>query len=452
MSYNLRMADREQVYLMPPSIIDWLPDDHLAFFVLDVVDELDLSAFYGAYREDGRGGAVYDPALMLSILFYAYAVGERSSRRIERRLRDDVAFRVIAANEAPDHATVARFRSRHQAAIAALFAQVLGLCVREGLVETKVVAIDGTKMVADASEFSNKTARQLAEQILAEAEETDRAEDEALGERRGDELPAHLAPGPDRKARIKEALRQLEEGPNAGKPTRSGKERTANMTDPDSRKLLNKGRFLQGYNAQAAVSDDQVIVAADVTNNASDATVLEPMVRSAQATLAEVRAPEAKTFLADAGYWSADVLTTLEDSADVFVAPRRNERANVRRQPDVRRQSVLELLAQGSINGKEAARRLGVSDARISQLRKDATPMGQPEAWRRKMRARLDTEEGRALYRRRKVTVEPVFGNIKANLGFRRFTRRGLGAVRSEWRLICSTHNLLKLHQARLAI
>jgi transposase len=446
MSYNLRMADRDQVYLMPPSITDWLADDHLAFFILDVVDELDLSAFYGAYREDGRGGAVYDPALMLAVLFYAYAVGERSSRRIERRLRDDVAFRVIAANEAPDHATIARFRSRHQEAIAALFAQVLGLCVREGLVETKVVAIDGTKMEADASDFSNKTARQLAEQILAEAEETDRAEDEALGQRRGDELPAHLAPGPDRKARIKEALRQLQEDPRAGQPTRTGKERQANVTDPDSRKLLCQGRYLQGYNAQAAVSDDQVIVEAAVTNNASDATVLEPMVRSTQATLAEVEAQEAQTFLADAGYWSTDALNTLDERADLFVAPRGKEQANVRRQ------AVLDLLIDGSIDVKEAARRLEVTVQRVSVLRKEVLTAGSNEAWRQHMRARLDTQAGRALYRRRRVTVEPVFGNIKANLGFRRFTRRGIDAVRSEWRLICSTHNLLKLRQHRLAI
>ena len=446
MGYNLRMADRDQVYLMPPSITDWLPDDHLAFFILDVVDELDLSDFYGAYRADGRGGATYDPALMLALLFYAYAVGERSSRRIERRLRDDVAFRVIAANTAPDHATIARFRSRHQVAIAALFAQVLALCVREGLVETKVVAIDGTKIAADASELSNKTARQLAEQILGEADEVDRAEDEAYGERRGDELPTHLAPGPARKARIKEALRQLEEDPNAGKPTRGGRERQANVTDPDSRKLMSKGRYLQGYNAQAAVSDDQVIVGAEVTNNASDATMLESMVRTTQATLSEVEAPEPGTFLADAGYWSTDGLNTLEDRADLFVSPTRKKQAKGRRQ------AVLDALIDGSIDFEEAAWRLELTETRVRQLRNDATTAGSPEAWRRKMRARLDTEEGRALYRRRQVTVEPVFGNIKANLGFRRFTRRGIGAVRSEWRLICSTHNLLKLHQRQLAI
>jgi transposase len=446
MSYNVRMADRDQVYLMPPSITDWLAEDHLAFFVLDVVDELDLSAFYGAYRADGRGGATYDPALMLAVLFYAYAVGERSSRRIERRLRDDVAFRVIAANEAPDHATIARFRRRHEAAIAALFSQVLGLCVREGLVETKVVAIDGTKMAADASDFSNKTARQLAEEILAEADEVDRAEDEAFGERRGDELPAHLAPGSERKARIKEALRQLQEDPNAGKPTRTGKERQANATDPDSRKLLCQGRYLQGYNAQAAVSDDQVVVAAEVTNNASDATMLEQMVGSAKENLSEANAAEPKTFLADGGYWNTEALNALEDSTDLFVAPKGKEQANKARQ------AVLDALATGEIDIDGAARRLGVTTTRVYQLRKESTALGSSELWRRKMRSRLDTEAGRALYRRRRVTVEPVFGNIKANLGIRRFARRGLGAVHSEWRLICSTHNLLKLRQRRLAI
>jgi len=447
MGYNVRMADRDQVYLMPPSMKDWLPEDHLAFFVLDVVDELDLSAFYGAYREDGRGGAVYDPALMLAVLFYAYALGERSSRRIERRLREDVAFRVLAANEAPDHATIARFRARHQEAIAALFAQVLALCVREGLVETKVVAIDGTKMAADASELSNKTARQLAEQILREAEAIDRAEDEALGERRGDELPEHLAPGPARRARIKEALRQLDEDPNAGKLTSSGRERQANTTDPDSRKLMSKGRYLQGYNAQAAVSDDQVIVAAEVTNNASDATVFEHMVGSAKENLEHAEAAAPETFLADTGYWSTDALNALGETTDLVVPPYRHAKGD----PEAR-QAALESLVAGEIDIDETARRLGVKAHRVRKLAKAMTTPGSTEAWRRHMRARLDTEEGRALYRRRRVTVEPVFGNIKANLGFRRFTRRGITPVRSEWRLICSAHNLLKIHQRRLAM
>jgi transposase len=166
---------------MPPSVRDWLPEQHLAFFVLDVVAELELRDFYGAYREDGRGGSVYDPAMMLAVLVYAYCSGERSSRRIERRLVEDVAYRVLAANQQPDHATLARFRRRHQDAIAALFGQVLALCVSAGIVDAGVIAIDGTKMQADASFFANRDREQLAKAILEEAEQTDTAEDELFG-------------------------------------------------------------------------------------------------------------------------------------------------------------------------------------------------------------------------------------------------------------------------------
>jgi transposase len=211
MSANLREADRDQLWLMPPSLADWLPEDHLAWFVLDVVAELDLNGFYANLREDGRGGASYDPAVILAVVLYAYCVGERSSRRIERRLVDDVAFRVVAANQQPDHATLARFRGRHQEAIAGLFAQVLGLCVSEGLVATGVVSIDSTKIEANASAWSNRTRQQIAEEILAEAERVDAAEDATLGERCGGELPQRWARRRDRRPRLAEALRQLEE-------------------------------------------------------------------------------------------------------------------------------------------------------------------------------------------------------------------------------------------------
>lgn len=166
MAVNVRAGDLDQLLLLPPSVRDWLPEDHLAFFVLDVVAELDLAAFYGSHREDGRGGAVYDPAMMLSVLLYAYCTGERSSRRIERRLCEDVAYRVLSANQSPDHATLARFRSRHQDAIGALFGQVLALCVKADLVDTGVVAIDGTKIAADASFFANRKREALAKEIL----------------------------------------------------------------------------------------------------------------------------------------------------------------------------------------------------------------------------------------------------------------------------------------------
>jgi transposase len=211
MSINVREVERDQLWLMPPSVRDWLPEGHLAWFVLDVIEELDLAEFYAAYRADGRGGAVYDPALVLGVLFYAYAVGEHSSRRIERRLVEDVAFRVVAANQQPDHATLARFRARHQDAIAELFAQVLGLCIAEGLVAAGTVAIDGTKIEANASAWSNRTRRQIADEILAEADRVDRAENAELGERRGGELPERWASPGDRRSRLREALRQLDD-------------------------------------------------------------------------------------------------------------------------------------------------------------------------------------------------------------------------------------------------
>jgi transposase len=207
---NVRSGDLDQLFLMPPSVKDWLPEDHLAFFVLDVVSELDLAAFYAAYRADGRGGSVYDPVMMLGVLLYAYCTGERSSRRIERRLVEDVGYRVLAVNQSPDHATLARFRRRHQDAIAGLFGQVLGLCVRAGLVDAGVVAIDGTKIAADASFFANRSREELASEILEEAEAIDAAEDALLGDRSGGELPEGWAGGRDRRDRIRAALDELD--------------------------------------------------------------------------------------------------------------------------------------------------------------------------------------------------------------------------------------------------
>ena len=212
---NVRRVERDQMLLMPPSLSDWLPLDHLAWFIVDVVGELDLSDFYGSLRTDGRGGASYDPEVILGVLLYAYCMGERSSRRIEQRLCDDVAFRVVAVNQRPDHATLARFRRRHQDAIAGVFTQVVALCVAEGLVQTGVVAIDGTKIEADVSASSSVTRRQIVDEILGEAEAVDAAEDLEYGDRRGDELPERWADRRDRRARLREALRQLDaDGPS----------------------------------------------------------------------------------------------------------------------------------------------------------------------------------------------------------------------------------------------
>jgi len=479
MPINLRESDRDQLYLLPPSVADWLPDDHLAYFVLDVVKELDLSAFYAEYREDGRGGALYDPAVVLSVLFYAYCSGERSSRRIERRLSEDVAFRVIAANQQLDHATLARFRQRHAEAIAELFSQVLGLCVKEGLVEQKVISIDGTKMTANASYWANRTRRQLADEILAEAERQDANEDERFGDRRGDELPAKWARRDDRRARVREALRQLDEQgaadfeshlalraareqatgkkipgrkPVAGKSR--DKSRFANPTDPDSRILRGRNRFLQGYNAQAAVSIDQVIVAAEVTNAANDSTMFKEMVRATEENLQRSKADAVATFVADTGYWSVENVT-LDTPAELLITPMPSTKGITDpNDPRIQgRKAVLERVVAGELNLIEAATEMGVSDSWACQLLRDhRTGRSDPAVLRKQMLDRLATPEGRRTYATRKATIEPVFGNIKANLRCRGFSGRGMQAARSEWRLICSIHNLLKVRNRRLSI
>jgi transposase len=478
-SVNVREVDREQLLLMPPSVRDWLPEDHLAWFVLDVVAELELHEFYGAHRDDGRGGAVYDPSMMLGVLVYAYCVGERSSRRIERRLVDDVAFRVLGANQQPDHATLARFRVRHEAAIAELFAQVVGLCAAEGMIASGVVSIDGTKFEANASAWSNRTRRQIAAEVLAEADRVDTAEDAELGDRRGDELPERWAQPSGRRARLREALRQLDEAgasdwdtyqaeraakeqalgrklpgrkPKPG--SQRGKDRLANTTDPDSRMLRARNRFVQGYNAQAAVSEDQVIVAAELTNAANDSTMFVPMVDATEANLEHAGHPHAVgAYAADAGYWSVPNLTHPTD-ADVLIVPipATNGVTDPHDPRVAQRNQILDRHERGELTLRAAAIEMGVSEVWARRLRDDrrrgAVDIAQ---LRQQMLDRLGSADGKALYAKRKITAEPVFGNIKANLRFRRFSRRGKHAALGEWRLICSIHNLLKLRAVRLA-
>src|SRR5919198_3457993 len=207
MAQNFLSCDRDQELLLPPSLREWLADDHLSWFVLEVVDELDLAAFYAAYRYDGHGRAAHDPAMMVALLVYAYAIGVRSSRAIERRCREDVAFRVITANQTPDHATIARFRVRHDTALGELFGQVLGLCADTGLVRVGVVAVDGTKVQANACERATRDYEQIAREILEQAAEIDAREDEQFGERRGDELPPAVGTPEGRQPRLRDAQR-----------------------------------------------------------------------------------------------------------------------------------------------------------------------------------------------------------------------------------------------------
>jgi transposase len=227
MGQNFIGCDREQELLLPPSLREWLPEDHLAWFVIDAVAELDLAAFYAAYRVDGHGRAAHDPAMMVALLLYVYAIGERSSRRVERRCLEDVATRVICANQTPDHTTIARFRQRHEAALAGLFGEVLALCAEAGLVEVGIVAVDGTKIHANASQHATRDYERIAAEILEQADAVDAAEDERFGERRGDELPAELATAQGRRGWLREAKRRLDEqrAAEAGPIPRSRPER-----------------------------------------------------------------------------------------------------------------------------------------------------------------------------------------------------------------------------------
>jgi transposase len=523
MPVNVREADRDQLWLMPPSVADWLPEGHLAWFVLDAVKELDVSGFYASYRADGRGGATYSPESMLAVLLYAYCSGERSSRRIERRLAEDIAYRVLSSNQQPDHATLARFRQRHEQAISQLFVQILGLCVDAGLVDSGLIAINGTKMEADASYFANRTKQQLVKEILAEAERTDAEEDQRFGERRGDELPEEWASRSGRRERIRQALDRIEhepprdyEGKLAAReakekelgrkltgrklsPTaqRAKRPRVANVTDPDSTVMKGRGMSpVQGYNAQAAVTADQIVVAAEVTQNPTDVPNFLPMTKAVAQTLRQAGHEEpVQTIVADAGYWSVENATA-DQGAEVLIPPsqknfygghkphtierrlvidrvrkgeitlrqgaemlgmsykwfvelvahyKEDEGTNAVSSPE-HRQAVIERVARGELSYRAAARELNLAPLKIRQLfAQHLAGLPDPAFVRETMEEKLADPANQALYNKRGFSVEPVFGNIKGNRGFRRFSRRGSREVSSEWRLICATHNLLKL-------
>lgn len=469
MSCNFVPVDRDQLMLMPPSMAEWLPEDHLVWFVLDVVDEFDLSAFVARYRADGRGGAAYHPAMMVALLVYAYAVGERSSRSIQRRCVEDVAFRVAAANHAPDHATIARFRAAHEIALAGLFAQVLVLCARAGVLRPGLVAIDGTKLAANASREVNRTAEQLAAEILAEAGAVDAAEDAAAepvpevpeamrrrGERRKArlrELLAELETEAEEKSYEAHLARRAERQAETGRPLRGRRptpdssthksRRYANVTDPDSRLLKAKAGYVQGYNAQAVATEDQYVIAAEASNQANDAVLFKPVIATAQDNLrsAGVHQPVGQV-LADAGYWSTDNADLA--GIDTLIAPGKRRKLKKISQTDTARSDLLARVEAGTVDKAAASEQLGVTRARLNQLLRRRR-QGEPETLTTTMIAKLDTPEGRDLYKKRAATIEPVFAQIKHNRKIRSLARRGLAAVDSEWKLICATHNLLKL-------
>lgn len=453
MARNFVRADRDQPFLMPPDMRDWLPDDDLVWVVLDAVGQCDLSGFTGAYREDGQGRPAFDPAVMVALLLYAYCHGVRSSREMERRCVRDVAFRVIVGGLRPDHATIARFRARHESALQALFTEILRLCAEAGLVRLTLLAVDGTKVAADASWSANRTLEQLEEQIaeasaamLTQAAEVDAGEDAQFGAARGDELPEPLRSRAGRLARLTEARdrltserqRRLDEhqakidnwqarraaglrggrkpGPmppagsvNSGSPLR------ANTTDPQARTVRAKNTMIVGYNAQAVVTLDQVIVGATVMQKEVDYTLLHDVLDTARGQLqaAGVR-PMLRTVVADSGYVSEAVFAKAHQDNIRLLAPLSKDTRLMREGGDP-------AAGQDLSNRPETAR-------------------GQ---------RRLQHHRGRADYRHRGRTVEPVFGQLKTRQSITRFSRRGLAAVTSEWHLAAAAHNLLKLNAHR---
>lgn len=441
MAQNFLVCDREQALLLPPSLRDWLGEDHLAWLVLDVVGEIDLGEFYGAYRADGHGRAAHDPAMMVALLLYSYALGQRSSRAIERRCHEDVPTRVICANQAPDHTTIARFRARHQDALARTFTRVLALCARAGLVSVGVVALDGTAMAANASQQATRSysaVREEVERILSEAADIDAAEDAEHGGARGDELPAELADRRSRLARLRRCRDELEaeqaqvqaayeenlrwraeweaehgrklggRKPFAPDPDGLAK-RSINTTDPDSRKIVRTGKTaVQGYNAQAVATAGQIILAAELTQQSNDSGQLEPMITAALGELERAGIEDRpETVLADGGYWNTAQIAALGACGLQVVVPTKSAT-------------------------RTKARTL--------------SPRQGPEA--KRIEALLESREGAALYRQRQHIIETVFARTKFLRGITRFQRRGLAACRAEWQLIATGHNLLKLHSA----
>lgn len=500
-------VDRGQLLLMPPSLSEWLPEDHLVWTVLGAVDVMDLSRFNEAYRLGAAGRPAYDPAVMVALLLYAYARGNRSSRGIERACQEDVAFKVITSLRVPDHSTIAEFRRRHEVEIAELFDDVLGICREAGLVSVGVITIDGTKIKANAWMDQNRSYSGLVKDILREAGETDQREDQLYGDRRGDELPEQLRDPASRRQALTDAKRRLAErkgrsaddGSKAemvelgleeslvvrssvlrrggrrawhragrqaleaqraqraepiardrddrmfdalermeqnqqvelaangvyehwratnrdlqGRPIKGNSkpwtapelpESVINVSDPDFRVMRTQGTPpRQAYNAQAAVNDKQIVLAAEVTIAAADFGQLGPMFEKTMRGLAKHGVAEIpEVVLADAGYWHTAQMQQIADQG-------------------------IEVLLPPDGNMREGKRR------------------GWEDGIYQAMREKLTSDRGRELYAQRKITIEPVFGQIKYNRHIDRFMRRGRAAALSEWRLITATHNLLKLH------
>jgi len=424
-TYKTYLPDQD--LLLPPSLRDWLPENHLAYCVSDVVDQLDLSTIEAIYEEEDRGQPPYHPRMMTKVLLYGYCVGVFSSRRIQKRLVEDVAFRVLAAGNQPDFRTIADFRKLHLQALEKLFQQVLRLVLEVGALKLGRVALDGSKVKANASkhkamsygrmEESEKRLREEVKRLMKQAEAVDEEEDKRYGrDRHGEELPEELQRRETRIARIREAKKALEErarekAKSEGEDSKEAKPEPKaqyNFTDPESRIMKGSDGFVQGYNTQVAVEPlFQLVVGQTVTQAANDKEQMVPLIKAIQ----EQSGQRPEEVLTDSGYCSEKNLKYLaKRRIEGFVATEKRKHGE-RNEPCKR-----------------------------GPLPKDASRV-------ERMKRKLKTKVGAAVYARRKCMVEPVFGQIKQARGFRQFLLRGLEKVRGEWALICMTHNLLKFHK-----
>jgi transposase len=425
MAKTFRPYVPEQDFLLPPSLREWLPADRLAYFVSDLVDQLDLSAITAPYEHEERGYPPYHPVMLTKVLLYAYCVGVFSSRKIQRRLNEDVAFRLLAAENQPDFRTIADFRQRHLAALEGLFVQVVRLAREAGAMSVGRVAIDGSKIRANASKHKAMSYRRMVEKeeqlaqevhhLLTQAAATDAQEDEQHGrDRRGDELPDELRRRETRLARIREAKRVLEERARAQAEANGDDAKAAtpadkaqyNFTDPESRIMKGPEGFVQAYNAQIAVEATcQLIVGQTVTQAVNDKQQLAPMIETVVAQAGDTP----QEVLADNGYCSTATLEYVTaHGIDAFIAT------------DRLKHDVAPPAGQGPL-----PKRATLTD---------------------RMRRKLRRKAGASVCRWRKAIVEPVFGQIKYARGFRQFLLRGVEKVRGEWSLLCLTHNMLKCY------
>jgi transposase len=417
------------MFLLPPSLQDWLPENHLSYFVSDVVDQLDLSEIESYYEKDDRGQPPYHPRMMTKVLVYAYCVGIFSSRKIQKRLIEDVAFRVLAAGNQPDFRTISDFRKIHHKALEGLFQQVLRLALEAGAIKLGRVALDGTKVKANASKHKAMSYRRMKDEerklreevrkLLAQAKAADDEEDARYGkDKSGDELPEELSRRETRLQKIREAKRALEErareeaeeegkSKDEAKGTEPQDKAQYNFSDPESRIMKGADGFVQAYNAQAVVeSTTQLIVAQAVTQEANDKRQVAPMV----AALEQQAGQKPEALLADSGYCSDKNLEHLEKKEiEAYIAT------------DRQKHGEKEICKPGP-------------------LPKGATRVD-------RMKRKLQTKAGSAIYAARKSIVEPVFGQIKRARGFRQFNLRGIEKVRAEWAIVCMTHNILKIYR-----